>query len=48
MQDMLRICEEYCSEYCLSFNVKKSKVLVFGNTKKENISDLVLNGKSLE
>ena len=48
MQEMLRICEEYCAEYCLSFNVKKSKVLVFGNTKKDDIADLVLNGKSLE
>ena len=44
MQELLRVCEEYC----LSLNVKKSKVLVFGNTKSDHISNLILNGKSLE
>ena len=33
LQELLRICEDYCKEFCLSFNVKKSKSLIFGNTK---------------
>ena len=24
MQEMLSICQEYCSEHCFTFNVKKS------------------------
>ena len=30
---MLDICQEYCTEFCLSFNVKKSKVMLFGKVK---------------
>ena len=48
MQELLRVCEEYCSEYCLSFNVKKSKVLIFGNAKSDSICNLVLNDKCLD
>ena len=48
MQEMLNICQQYCSEYCLTFNVKKSKVLLFGKADRENISDLFLDSKSLE
>ena len=30
MQRLLSICEEFCQEYCLTFNARKSKSLVFG------------------
>ena len=48
MQEMLNICREYCEEFCLSFNVKKSKVLLYGNVKGVHVADLTLDGKSIE
>ena len=45
---MLSICEEFCNEYCLSFNVKKSKILLFGNFKNCHIADVKLDGKTVE
>ena len=33
MQKRLDICVDFCDEFCLSFNIKKSKVMIFGNTK---------------
>ena len=48
MQEMLSICQDYCSEFCLTFNVKKSKVLLFGKAQIDHVDDLLLNGKSLE
>ena len=48
MQEMLCICQEYCSEFCLTFNIKKSKILLFGKAKTDQISPLVLNDKPLE
>lgn len=29
LQTMIKVCEEYCKEFCLSFNVKKSKSMLF-------------------
>ena len=48
MQEMLCICQQYSSEFCLSFNVKKSKILVFGKVNTDQISPLVLNNKPLD
>ena len=48
MQQLLSICEEYCGEFCLSFNVKKSKVLVFGDMKGKTIDTLFLNNMPVE
>ena len=31
MQKMITICESYCQDHCLNFNVKKTKAMVFGN-----------------
>ena len=49
MQDMIHICEEYCSEFCLSFNTKKTKSMIFGNghTSLKPLP-LVLNGQPVE
>ena len=30
MQQMLDVCAEYCSKFCLRFNVSKTKVMIFG------------------
>ena len=50
LQQMLNEFAKYCVEYCLKFNVAKTKVMVFGK-----ISNLVgdlacidLNGESIE
>ena len=48
MQAMLDICQQYCSESCLAFNVKKSKILFFGKAKTDQIQILTLNNKPLE
>jgi hypothetical protein len=35
MQRMIDICSEYCAKYCLRFNPKKTKVMMFGNLSKQ-------------
>ena len=39
MQQLLDVCAEYGRKYCLNFNVKKSKVVLFGMTFKS--TDLI-------
>jgi hypothetical protein len=34
MQQMILNCEIFCEEFCLSFNAKKTKTLIFGKTSK--------------
>ena len=49
MQIMISICEEYCHEYRLSFNTRKTKSLIFGQRfHSMNLSPLVLNGEPVE
>ena len=48
MQKLLDICENYCIEYCLSFNVKKSKILTFGKMKSIDINPLMLDNKPID
>ena len=48
MQELLNIFEFFCDEYCLSFNVKKSKTLIFGKTKGVTIAPLLLKNEPLE
>ena len=31
MQELIVICDKYCSEYCLTFNAKKTKSMIFGD-----------------
>ena len=47
MQEMLCICEDYCHEFGLAFNVKKTKALFFGNFKGE-IAPLNLYGQPIQ
>ena len=39
MQQLLDVCAEYGRKYCLNFNVKKSKVMLFGKMLKS--TDLI-------
>ena len=48
MQEMLNVCNEYCSEFCLTFNVKKSKILLISKQKDLRIDKLSVAGKSIE
>ena len=48
MQKLLSICEDYCDEFCLSFNVKKSKTLVFGKASTNLINPLTLKGDTIK
>ena len=48
MQQLLAICEEFCNESCLSFNVKKSKALLFGKYDSNLITRLRLNNEELD
>ena len=34
LQELMNICISYCEKFCLNFNVKKSKVVVFGRNSK--------------
>ena len=47
MQEMLCICEDFCAEFCLSFNVKKSKALLFGKWT-DTVHPLFLNSEPIE
>ena len=45
---MLAICEAFCNEFCLSFNVTKSKALIFGKTKSKTFAPLFLKHEPME
>ena len=47
MQELLNLCQEYCSEFNLTFNAKKSKTLIFGNPG-STIKPLILNGNQID
>ena len=46
LQQLLNICAEYCSKFCLQFNVSKTKVMVFGkiSSTTDSLSPISLNG----
>ena len=50
MQQLLDVCAEYESKYCLKFNVSKSNVMVFGKASGmvKTVSPLLLGGDSLD
>ena len=48
MQLLLDICSEYCAKFCLSFNAKKSRTLIFGHVKEVDITPLVLNDQKID
>ena len=50
LQGMINECSVYCEKYCLSFNNKKSKVMVFSKSKvdKSIISPLTVGGGNID
>lgn len=50
MQQMLNECAKYCLEFCLKFNVEKTKIMVFGKASNavSDLSCIDLNGRSIE
>ena len=48
MQKLLHVCEEFCTEFCLSFNAKKLKSLLFGKQSNVDILPLTLNSENIE
>ena len=46
LKKLLSICEEFSNEFCLSFNGRKSKALLFG--KKLDCFPIHLNGETIE
>ena len=47
LQKLLSICEEFSTDFCLSFNGKKSKALLFGKTNL-SVDVLTLNDERIE
>ena len=50
MQQLLNMCVEYCSEFCLRFNVKKTKVMIFGKNSAsiDSLAQLNLGGQDIK
>ena len=49
LQKMLDICYQYCSKYCLDFNVSKSKIMIIGNDLSGGLfAPLSINGRQLD
>ena len=48
LQKMIDLCTEYCSKYCLEFNSKKSKIMVFGKSYSSFIAPLSILGSHIE
>ena len=49
LQQLLNICASYCKQFCLDFNIKKSKVMVIGKSFAEiQVASLQLNNESLD
>ena len=46
MQQLLNLSAEYCTRYCLRFNVSKTKIMVFGklNTSPDSLARISLGG----
>ena len=50
LQKMIDMCAEYCSRYCLTFNVAKTKVMVFGKLSRvvPSLAKINLHGEGIE
>ena len=48
LADMMSICESYCDRHCLTFNSKKSKVMVFGRKVVSSFAPIKLNGSMID
>ena len=48
LQKMMDICVSYCDKFCLTFNAKKSKVMLFGRSCNNPVLPLKISGVSLD
>ena len=49
IQQMMTICVKYCKQYCLSFNVSKTKAMIFGPQFDKSVaSPLFLDGQTVQ
>ena len=48
LQRMINLCSDFCQINCLSFNAKKSKVMIFGKTSTDSVVPLVLGGSTID
>ena len=48
LQKLITICESYCSKFCLTFNAKKSKIMIFGRADFTNVKPLHLNNANVD
>jgi len=50
MTELVEICRTYCTRFCLKFNPKKTKVLVFGNLSKriDSLAPIVVDSVVIE
>ena len=48
LQELMDICFEYCSKFCLTFNASKSKVMLFGRDNTIAVKPLRLNNTDVE
>jgi len=47
LRNMLRVCEEFGEEYCITFNAKKSECILFGDRSTSDPPDMFLGGNKL-
>ena len=48
LQQMINLCSDYCDTYCLQFNAKKSKVMIFGKATIEQVVPFQISGNPLD
>ena len=48
LQKMINLCSDYCDIYCLQFNAKKSKVMLFGKALYEQVVPFRISGVPLD
>ena len=50
LQSLISSCESYCQKFCLAFNPKKSKILVFSKkpVNFDNLKPIIMNEKTID
>ena len=50
LQRLINICVKYCRDFCLKFNIGKTKVMVFGKLSRSlsSMAPIVVNGESVD
>ena len=49
LQCLIDVCSDYCKRFCLDFNIKKSKIMIVGDSPNEGVfSPIFIHGKPLD